>query len=326
MAAAQTTMELEIAAQADLLPALASIFFHEARAILPRRRPELIVLAARGSSDHACRYARYIFEAKLAIPCTLAAPSVLTRYHADLAYPRAWVIGVSQSAAAPDVAAVLEHARHKGHFTLSITNVEQGPVVDAAEAHLFLGAGPEIAVAATKTFTATLLAFHELARAFGAPLDVPSLEAPIRRALEAPEARAQAEEIRGAELSFALARGHHFAIAEECALKLMECALIPCRAFSLADFAHGPIALAGPRARAVLFDRRSHGPTELALLERLRAIGMHLLEAPEESELSEELRPLPAAIFAQRIALEAAKLGGLDPDRPRNLEKVTRTH
>jgi glucosamine--fructose-6-phosphate aminotransferase (isomerizing) len=286
-------------------------------------KPKFVVFAARGSSDHACLYARYLFEAHLGIPCSLSAPSVVTRYAGSPKYPDGTLlIGVSQSAAAPDVAAVLEEARRRGSDTLSITNVEQGAVVSAAERQIFLGAGEERAVAATKTFTLTLLAFYEMARAWGADLAIPPDDWDLPTPADvAPFAAA----VANAALVFTLGRGYHFSVALEAALKLMECALLPAKPYSIADFAHGPIALVGEGTVAVVFGSDAEDGTAEEVRRKVVAASGWLLQAPVASSLPEELRVLPASVFAQRLAWQVAQVRGLDPDQPRNLSKVTRT-
>lgn len=317
-------MKAEIEQQVDLL-SIPERLTAQAQSVTSLR-PEVIVFAARGSSDNACLYGRYLLEIGLGIPCVLSAPSVLTRYRSDLVYPKALVVGASQSAAAPDVAAVLEHARKKGHATLSITNLEHGPVVDAAEHHIFIGAGDERAVAATKTYTLTMLALFEMARALGADLPAPEgLGEAVARALEENATAEIAEALGRAKLAFTLGRGYHFALAQEGALKLMECALLGARPYSPADFAHGPIALAGEGTAALLFGADDRDATAKDVRDRLAATGASLFQAAVDRHLPETLQPFPATALAQRIALSAAVARGLDPDRPRNLTKVTRT-
>ncbi|MCH8273870.1 MAG: SIS domain-containing protein [Armatimonadetes bacterium] len=319
-------MLAEMREQPRLLKERAGPLFEQAREAAPKERPSLILFVARGSSDNACLYARYLFEARLGVPVSLAAPSVITRYGSDLRFPSpSLVIGVSQSAAAPDVAEFLGHARERGCHTLSVTNAEKGPVADAAEHRIFLGAGAEKAVAATKTFTLSQLALYQLARAMGAPLPEPDLAEASERALSDSDGDAFAEKIVKADLSFTLGRGFHFGVAYEAALKLIECALVPCKPYSLADFAHGPMALAGPASCALLFGLDRTDSTAKSVKRRLRSTGASLLQAPTETSLPEELRPIPAVIFAQRVAHAAAMGRGLDPDRPRHLHKVTRT-
>lgn len=310
----------EIQEQPPLLSSNAQPLLSQAQRAVKKARPSLILLVARGSSDNACLYARYLFEIHLRIPSLLAAPSVLTRYGAKVEYPKSLVIGVSQSAAAPDVSEVLENARKNGHKTLSITNVERGPVTEAARSHIFLGAGEERAVAATKTYTLTLLAFYQIARAMGASLPEPEVAPAVARAADSPGIRDAVETLTRARLLFSLGRGYQFSTAHEAALKLMECALLPCKAYSTADFAHGPVALAGPDAAALCFGVSARDKT----IPRLKASRASIISAPR-SNLADTLQPFPSVVFAQRLAYEAALEKSLDPDTPRNLTKITRT-
>lgn len=310
----------EIREQPTLWRERAGALFEQAHGI---ERPSLVVFAARGSSDNACLYARYLFEVHLGVPCSLCAPSVVTRYGGTPRYPEGTlVVGVSQSAAAPDVAEVLLSARRVGCSTLSITNAADGPVLDAAERNILLGAGEERSVAATKTFTLSLLAFYQLARSLGAPLPEPPGEWSLP---DEAVAREQAAVAAAAGILFTLGRGFHFGVAHEAALKMMECALLPSKPFSIADFAHGPIALVGPETAAVVFGSDADDSTAREIRARAEAAGCRLLQAPTQPDLPEELRPLPASVFAQLVAWHAARARGLDPDNPRNLSKITRT-
>lgn len=310
----------EIQEQPSLLSSNAQSLLLQAQQAVKKARPSLILLVARGSSDNACLYARYLFEIHLRIPSLLAAPSVLTQYGAKVKYPKSLVIGVSQSAAAPDVSEVLENARKDGHRTLSITNVDNGPVTQAAGSHIFLGAGEEKAVAATKTYTLTLLAFYQLARALGASLPEPEVAPAVARAVVCPGIREAAEDLIRARLLFSLGRGYQFSTAHEAALKLMECALLPCKAYSTADFAHGPVALAGPDAAALCFGVAARDKA----ISRLKVSQASIISAPR-FHLADTLQPFPSVVYAQRLAYEAALAQNLDPDTPRNLTKVTRT-
>jgi glucosamine--fructose-6-phosphate aminotransferase (isomerizing) len=278
-------------------------------------RPELIVLVARGSSDHAALYARYLFEITLGIPVTLAAPSVMTKFGAGIMYPKCLAIGISQSGEAPDVSEVLSSIRDQGHETLAITNTADSRITQAANHTLLLGCGLERSVAATKTYTASLLALYELARKLRAGLPAPRV--PDTTWIE--EMRGAAEQASGAivrsQIQFSLARGYRFASAHETALKLMECALLPCKAYSLADFEHGPKALAGHGSAVILYGAGGGG---------LREQGADLIHAPE-APVTEPEAPLWEIAFGQWLALHAARARGLDPDTPVRLQKVTKT-
>ncbi len=309
-------MEREIREQIELLPANTGRYFEVLRRSFAGFKPELVVLAARGSSDNAALYARYLIEVHLGIPVSLSAPSVITRYGSVLNYPRALVVGISQSGAAPDVAEVLEVARSSGHRTLAITNTPDSHVGDAADTELLLGVGLERSVAATKTYSSSLLALYQLVRALGASLPYPQLPNLDWMEICSAIASEHSDLIRNAQPLFVLGRGYSFATACEGALKLMECALVPAKAYSSADFAHGPKALAG------------HGSAILAFGEIPKGLedqGPTILEAPEPPGVPEEMLPVWQALYAQELALAMARARGLDPDRPRFLQKVTRT-
>ena len=274
----------------------------------------MVLLAARGSSDNAALYARYLIEVHLGVPVSLAAPSVITKYGTDLKYPPCLAVGISQSGAAPDVSEVLGHLRSRGHTTLAVTNTAGSRLTQAAEFSLVLDVGEERSVAATKTYTASLLALYQLVRALGAALPPPAV--PDAGFLSACDTLAQESvgPIVRSRTLFSLARGYSFSSAHETALKLMECALLPCKAYSTADFEHGPKALASHGTAAVVF-----GEPPLGLEEN----GCAVVQAPSGG--SEECRPLFDAVFGQLLALYCARARGLDPDAPHNLKKVTET-
>ena len=308
-------MEREIGAQARLLARVSPGYAESARAAVGGLRPELVLLVARGSSDNAALYARYLIEIHLGLPAVLAAPSAITRYGAEPKYPRSLVVGISQSGAGPDVAEVLETMRGLGHATLALTNTPGSRITDAAERTILLDVGEETAVAATKTFSASLLALYGVVRALGADLPEPALYGEEWIA----ECRSAAEEASGIFVrchpTFALGRGYGFAAAHETALKLMECALIPCKAYSAADFQHGPKALAGHGSAALDFSGEMAGIAE-------QGCEMVLPPAPD---VPPEMLPIWQIVFGQWLALFAARARGLDPDAPRHLSKVTRT-
>ncbi len=306
-------MEHEIREQTGLLSAHSQRYFDELSAFASPLDIELVVLAARGSSDNAAHYLRYLIEVFWGIPVVLAAPSVLTVFHREVRYPPSLCIGISQSGAAPDVAAVLGAMRNAGHRTLAITNTIGSACEDAAESCLHLNIGEEKSVAATKTFSSTLLACYQLARSRCESLPVPKL--PDEEFLL--NARSYAHDVAGlvsdANVVFSLGRGFSFCSAQECALKLMECALVGCKAYSTADFEHGPKALLADDAISIVF---GNAPSSLreAGAKQINALGSH-----------EVWGPIWDAIFSQWLALSVARLRGLDPDAPAFLKKVTKT-
>lgn len=308
-------MEAEIREQPEVLARGAEAYSEVLRAALDGKRFDMVLLAARGSSDNAALYARYLIEVYLGIPAILAAPSVLTRYHRRVRYENCLAIGISQSGAAPDVAEVICEAREAGHTTLAITNTAGSRLTQEAEFSLLLDAGQENSVAATKTYSASLLALYEAIRALGA--DLPALALPGEDWAEQTQ-RAAAETggiVVRSQPAFALARGFNFGTAHETALKLMECALIPCKAYSTADFEHGPKALAGYGSAIVSYD---------GALPNLADQGAQVIPAPIP-EVAEPLQPIWNAFFGQWIALTCARARALDPDKPQHLRKVTET-
>ena len=309
-----THMEAEIREQPEVLRRGVETYLPSLQGFVKGLSFDMVVLAARGSSDNAALYARYLFEVLLGVPVALAAPSVLTRYGRRVRYPKCLTIGISQSGAAPDVAEVLTAIREGGHATLAITNTPDSRITHAADCTLLLQSGDEHSVAATKTYTASLLALHELVRALGGALEAPPI--PGDRWLDTAMAEAEAGvgPVLRSQILFALARGYNFATAQETALKLMECALLPCKSYSSADFEHGPRALAGHGSAAIVY-----GET-LPFLEEQGAL---VVKAPVGA--SGPAAPIWDIVFGQWLALLTARARGLDPDDPQYIHKITET-
>ncbi|HXN77191.1 MAG TPA: SIS domain-containing protein [Candidatus Dormibacteraeota bacterium] len=302
------------------------------------------VIAARGSSDHAALYAKYLFGIRNRMMVTLAAPSMFTSYGRAPNLEGQCVIGISQSGSAPDVLAVIEEASRQGLVTIAVTNDPESRLAQAAELQLPLGAGPESSVPASKTYTASLLALALVSQALDPD---PSFEAALG---QVPPALAAALE-QDDELdrlvpallgprAIVLGRGFNFSTAEEIALKLTETSYVLARAWSVADFVHGPIAVVEPGFPVVLVDGRGQVSGDMQSIgSRLAGQGcrvVRLLDGagdPEaadatvsvDSGLPEELTPLTLAVLGQLLAHRVAMARGIDPDRPRALDKVTRT-
>lgn len=306
-----------------------------------------VTIAARGSSDNAAAYGKYLFESQAGIVTALAAPSLVTRYGTPPDFARGAVIGISQSGAAPDVAAVLAAARAMGAPTLAITNEPRSLLARTAQDTFLLRAGRERSIAATKTYTATCVALALLAasaaesRGRGAH----SLAGLVKAVTEAEASEAGAARLaRGigrARAIVVLGRGYEYATALEAALKIKELARVWAEPYSSADFAHGPIALLEPRLPVLLFAARGVAARRdvRALCRTLRAKGAALFavtndEAVAEladdalvlrSPLPEALTPISFAVAAQHVAVALARRHGRDVERPRGLSKVTRT-
>ena len=309
-------------------------------------RVEHLTLAARGSSDNAATYGKYLFESLAGVVTALAAPSLVTRYRTPPAFGRGGVIGISQSGAAPDVAAVVSEARAAHAATIAITNRAGSLLARSAERTFLLRAGPERAIAATKTYTATCVALAliaaTLAEARGrSALSLAGLDLAMDEAVATErEAKRLARAIGRPRQLVVLGRGYEYASALECALKVKELGRVWAEPYSSADFLHGPIALLRPGTPVVLFLSRgataADGRATVAGLRkrgaRIYAVtndpqvaehadGAVLLERP----LSEALTPITFVVVAQHLAIALARQRGLDPERPAGLSKVTRT-
>ncbi|MGH2706314.1 MAG: SIS domain-containing protein [Actinomycetota bacterium] len=299
-----------------------------------RRRPRsFAITVARGSSDHAAGYAKYLLETTLGLVTARAAPSVTTEYRAALQADRSLVIGLSQSGESPDVVETLSALRRAGGLAIAVTNREDGPLVQAADALLPLHAGPERSVAATKTFLGMLAALAQLVAAWNEDRGLMGHLAALPDALGAATEMDWSEGIEPlveAPSLLTVGRGYAQPIAREVALKMKEVCGIHAEAFSAAEVLHGPVTLVGgdyPVFLAAPRDRPLPQLTELAA--DLRAKGAALLIASPETELlslaAARLRMPPPlhpaldpAVLAQAsypftVALASAR--GRDPDR-----------
>lgn len=308
--------------------------------------PSHVVIAARGTSDHAAIYAQYAFGVLAETYVGLATPSVHSLYDAAPDYSRAFVIGISQSGASPDVVGVIRSARAQGAITLAITNTPGSDMAEAAQHHIALRAGPERAVAATKTYTATLLILAmlsaSLAQSGGAGADLALVPDALADALELEgEARRIAEDQAGLDRCVVLGRGYHYATAREWSLKLKELAYVLADPYSSADFIHGPLALI--EAGFPTFCVAPRGATEADMAEVIGRLGdelgARLLIASDDPEvcargtwsltlpsLPEWLMPLVSIVPAQLHAMHSTIAQGRDPEQPRSIRKVTLTN
>jgi glutamine---fructose-6-phosphate transaminase (isomerizing) len=305
---------------------------------LRRRRPRYAVIAARGSSDNAARYAQHVLGRILRLPVVLATPSLHTLYDAPPRFIDAIVIGISQSGASPDVVAVVAEGARQGALTAAITNDPSSPLAAAAAHVVDLGAGEERSVAATKTYTASLAAIAALAAAGDARLsgELACLPEALAAQLALTGAQAAVQEAAGWERLTVVGRGAHYATAFEAALKVRELAGIVAEAYSPADLLHGPIATAGPSQPLLAI--APAGPTEGSMRELVAAArerGTHVgaighdraLGDPfmELVDIPEWLGPVVAIVPAQLLAVGLAERRGVDVDAPFGLSKITLT-
>jgi glucosamine--fructose-6-phosphate aminotransferase (isomerizing) len=333
---AGSLMRAEMAEQPAVLEQLLARC-REAAQPLRGAAPDGVVIVARGSSDHAAVYGRYLLELAVGRPVALAAPSLITRYGARTNTAGWLVVGVSQSGETPEVVEVVEHLRAGGGRAVAITNGARSPLAEAAEVVLELGAGEERAVPATKTLTTTLAAFAVLAEALGeVPFGADELARVPAAVVEVLEdgapAAALAEAWQRAGGVLVAARGWLYAAALESALKIREAARLDAEGYSSADLLHGPIAAVGAGDPVLAF--AWPGPTAADIDELARALldrGADLRRASPDGDLRlpagvpEALAPIAAVVRGQQLALELALRRGLDPDAPRGLSKVTAT-
>jgi glutamine---fructose-6-phosphate transaminase (isomerizing) len=308
----------------------------EAAARIAAARPRFVLIAARGTSDHAALYAKYLAEVRMELPVGLASPSALTVYGAAPDMRDVLFVAVSQSGQSPDLVDSLTVARAHGAMALAVTNDRDSPLAHAAELAVHIRAGAERAVAATKTYTAELLTLNLL---FGGPdaardaVPVPeAAAATLALASEDRVARAAAR-LRDGERVVVTARGYSYATAREAALKLMETSYISAQAFSAADLLHGPLAMIDESVPVIAINSPGRGGEAMRpALDRLNARGAHILTVAPGGDLpiaadgvAEHLLPILEILPLQRLARRLALDRGIDPDRPRGLSKVTQT-
>ncbi len=339
----------EIAQQPQVLQNWLDTQLTQAQAIaeaIRQREIDFVFLAARGTSDHAGVYAQYLWGSLNRLPVAFAAPSLFTRYSGWPRLSRALAVDISQSGQSPDIVSVIDEARYQGALTLAIANDLASPLAEAAEFALDVGAGPEQAVAATKSYTAQLLAIAALGAAISNEEDklaalwrVPHA---VSEALKLePGIEHVAAEYQTMDRCVVLGRGFNYATAQEWALKLKELAYVFADPYSAADFQHGPIAVVDPGFD--LLAVAPHGAVLgdiVSLLRRLRddlqanllvlsdddeALGLGHAAFRLPADVPEWLTPLVAIVPAQLFCYYLTKAKGYDTEAPRGLRKVTLT-
>ena len=312
---------------------------------LRRRTPTGVMIAARGSSDNAAVYGKYILESRLGVPIALAAPSVVTLLDGRLRLRGAVAIGISQSGQSTDVIAFLAAARAGGARTVAITNSAQSPLARAAHETVLTCAGDERSVAATKTYLNQVIALAVLTAAWAGDRElgheVMAVPQAQRDVLAQEEAIGRiADRYRYMHECIVAGRGYDFATAKELALKFMETCYVVALPLSSADLLHGPIALVehdfpvflvAPPGRTFghLMDvaaRLQARRAETAILSsehrilRLARVPIHI-----PARAGDAIAPPVYGVAVQLLAYYLARAKGINPDRPRGLHKVTRT-
>jgi glutamine---fructose-6-phosphate transaminase (isomerizing) len=337
-----TIMAAEMLEQPTVLARLVDRFDEDAdrvRSVSPARLAG-IVFVARGSSDHAAVYGRYLAELASGRPAGLVAPSLHTLYRADVDYEGYLAVALSQSGATPEVVTVCERLRAAGARTVAIVNDAAGPLAGVADAVLTLDAGVERAVPATKTVTGQLLATASVAAGLGrVPFTGDELRALPQQVADVLADRFVAEATTrhwaGAERVFVVARGLLLAAALEAALKIKETTGMLAEGVSAADLRHGPIAAVDPEVPVLVLDGGGPAAEDLReVVDLLRGRDAPVVtcaarqdaELPLPDGLPEALAVIPAVVRAQQVAFALAHARGLDPDAPPGLSKVTATH
>lgn len=313
--------------------------FRSMATTIRKAAPRFVLLAARGTSDHAALYAKYLIEISLGLPVGLASPSTLTAYGATPQLDGVLWLAVSQSGGSPDLVEATAAARRCGARTIALTNSPESDLAGAAEHHLDIRAGQEKAVAATKSYTAQLLSLWLLIDAWrggtaDAAFPLPDLAASV---LDDDSVLEVAGRYRFADRIVFTGRGYAYPTAREGALKLMETSYLPAQAFSGADLLHGPFAMIDAQHPVIAVVSEGAGGRAMApVLERLTERGAHIcivgdaaaaagLVLPLPGGVAEELSPVLQILPLQRLALTLSLSRGNDPDAPRGLRKVTET-
>ncbi|MBI3174112.1 MAG: SIS domain-containing protein [Chloroflexi bacterium] len=303
-------------------------------------------LAARGTSDNAGRYANYLWGARNGLPLALATPSLFTYYNQPPKLKNALVVGISQSGQSPDIVSVLEEGRKQGSVTLAITNEPNSPLASAADFVLDIQAGPEKAVAATKTYTTELMVIAMLSVAMNGDRndwkDLGQVSKWMKQTLKQNDLIEQAaQRYRYMRQCVVLGRGFNYATAFEWALKLKELTYVEAEPYSSADFQHGPIAMVergfpvmvvAPQGKvfASMLDlmarlRKDILAELLVISNAKKALSLAQVPFTIPVEMPEWLTPLVSILPAQLLAYHLTRAKGFNTEAPRSIRKVTET-
>ncbi len=311
------------------------------------RQVEYVFLAARGTSDNAGRYANYLWGAFNRLPLALAAPSLFTLYNQPPLLRKALVVGISQSGKSPDIVEVVTEGKRQGCLTLAIHNAPDSPLAQVADFSIDILAGLEVAVAATKTYTAELMAIAMLSVALSGDRtrqgELEQVPGWVQQALELDQMIAlNSQRYRYMQRCAVLGRGFNYSTAFEWSLKLKELTYVVAEPYSSADFLHGPIAMVepgfpimavAPRGQVygtlvpLLRQLRLEQSAELAVISDEReALEIAQLAMPLPRDIPEWLSPIVAIIPAQLFCYHLTRHKGFSTETPRSIHKVTETH
>jgi len=318
----------------------------ETSKLLKDERVTNVVIAARGTSDNAARYAQYLFGAANHLSVGLATPSLHSIYQQVPSYKNSLVIGISQSGKSPDIVSVIAEAKKQGSPTIAITNEPNSDLANTADCLVDLHAGPELSVAATKTYTTELGAIAALSTL---ALESPEREAILRSAPElmqealklSPSIAQAAERYRYMRMCVVIGRGFNYPTAFEVALKIKELNYLIAEPYSSADFLHGPVALIEESFPVVVIAPTGRMIQEMKVFVKdLNERGAEIIAISDDDELlasgrtafrlpqipDEWVSPLVSVVPGQLFAMHLANVRDLNIDHPRGIHKVTETH
>ena len=316
--------------------------FDAVKDVLTTQNIQSVLILARGTSDNAAHYLKYLIETQIGLPVGLTSPSSVTIYNAQLKYKNTLVVAISQSGQSPDLVHFATAAREASAYVISMTNDDSSPLAKIAHHHFSLLAGPELAVAATKSYNAQLLVSYLLVCAWtGKSVNSAQLIAQAERIAVDKDLVADAvvHTSRDNEIVI-LGRGFAYPNAREAALKIQETCKISVQGLSTADYLHGPISALTSNTQ-VFIVAPQHMPAESIVeattkirktAHRIFWIGNGGTPAGDDIVLAgshcddEITSTLVDAMVLQRFALEFAVASGFDPDAPEGLSKVTLTH
>ena len=301
---------------------------------LRERAPEIVLTCARGSSDHAATYAKYLIETRTGVPVVSFAPSTVSVYGVEPRLGPALCVAISQSGESPDLLASVDAAASAGATIAALVNAEGSPLAKRADWLFPLLAGPETSVAATKSYIASLAAILQLVSAWRASGGLEDLPGQLEQSWTL-DWSPLVEGLRDVRGLYVLGRGLGLGIAQEAALKLKETCGLHAEAFSTAEVRHGPMALVGPDFPLLIFrqpDEAAEGIDALAADCAARGAPVFLAGGSVPDAICLPDIPADAAITPllqiqsfYRAAVQLSTARGLDPDRPPNLSKVTET-
>jgi glucosamine--fructose-6-phosphate aminotransferase (isomerizing) len=319
----------------------------EIASVIRKQNPSFVFLAARGTSDNAGRYANYLWGAYNGLPVALATPSLFTYYQAPPRLKNSFVIGISQSGQSPDIVCVLAEAKKQGCPTLAITNDINSPLARESDFVIDIQAGVEKAVAATKTYTAELMALAMLSVAIendtlrqAELLMVP--EWAERILTQTDHIKSIAQRYLFMERCAVLGRGFNYSTTFEWSLKLKELTYVVAEPYSNADFQHGPIAMVergfpvmavapGGKVFGSLMEmltnlRNDHGAELLVISDQQEALDIAQSSIQLPSDIPEWVSPLITIIPAQLFSYHLTQAKGYSTEAPRTIRKVTETN